>query len=278
MNASRTALGVARRRALHQVYDQEPRILDDHVAIPILGAESAVDVITRAGRPEQYADIALRAYMVGRSRYAEDQLRQAYRRGVRQYCLLGAGFDTFAYRNPFPDLHVFEVDHPTTQALKRERLAQASVAEPDQLTFVPIDLDKELLADKLAEAGLSDREPCFFGWLGVISYLTLKTFREIIQYLTCLPQGSSVAADYGLPLAAIRIEERPFYERLEASVARQGERFRLLLSKEEMGKELRGFRMIEDIGRSELNERYFQGRVDALRVIGSGHRLFCASV
>jgi methyltransferase (TIGR00027 family) len=66
--------------------------------------------------------------MAARSRFAEDELGRAVGRGTRQYVILGAGFDTFAYRNPYADLRVFEVDHPVTQAWKRRQLVSASIA------------------------------------------------------------------------------------------------------------------------------------------------------
>ena len=82
-----------------------------------------------------------RAFMAVRSRYVEDQLAEAVAQGVTQYVVLGAGLDTFAYRNPFPALRVFEVDFPATQQWKREMLAEADIALPDKLTFVPLDFE-----------------------------------------------------------------------------------------------------------------------------------------
>ena len=72
-----------------------------------------------------------RAFMAARSRYAEDRLAEAVARRVAQYVVLGAGLDTFAYRNPFPPLRVFEVDFPATQEWKRALLAEAGIALPE---------------------------------------------------------------------------------------------------------------------------------------------------
>jgi len=104
---SRTAFRVAMRRAAHQVFD-DPKVLDDPLAVPILGPV------------ELDADRSyVRAFMAARSRFAEDHIAEAVRKGVQQCVILGAGLDTFAYRNPFPELRVMEVDHPATQDWKR---------------------------------------------------------------------------------------------------------------------------------------------------------------
>src|SRR5271154_3659135 len=94
---SMTALGVASRRAVHQIFDH-PKVLDDPIAIPILGPEFYADPVRHADPRAR----AFRAWMVARSRYTEDNLASAVAAGVAQYVLLGAGLDTFAYRNPFP--------------------------------------------------------------------------------------------------------------------------------------------------------------------------------
>src|SRR2546423_357262 len=112
--ASRTAYRVALRRAAHQLLDRPP-VLDDPIAIPILGAETAAAL---RGDPAQFErspfDVYLRAFMAARSRFAEDHLDAARRQGAGQYVLLGAGLDTFAYRQrrADPPLRIWEIDHP----------------------------------------------------------------------------------------------------------------------------------------------------------------------
>src|ERR1700761_3259360 len=160
--ASRTALGVAARRAAHQLLDN-PLVLNDPVAIPILGKNFQLD----RDKHQHPIARAFRAFMVGRSRYAEDNLAEAATDGVKQYVLLGAGLDTFAYRNPFPELRVFEVDFPATQQWKRDLLHEAAIAEPANLTFTPLDFEHHTLREGLTEAGFDFRQPAFFAWLGV---------------------------------------------------------------------------------------------------------------
>src|SRR5262245_48928054 len=90
---------------------------------------------------------ALRLFIAARARFAEDALNVAVERGVRQVVVLGAGLDTFAYRSAHRELRVFEVDHPATQAWKRECLANAAIDVPSSLTFVPIDFEQVSLGE-----------------------------------------------------------------------------------------------------------------------------------
>src|SRR5271168_1087136 len=167
---SRTARRVAIRRAAHQLLDH-PRVLDDPLALRIIGLEAAEELRTNPKEHHAFAR-AFRAFMAARSRYAEDELARAVAHGVRQYVVLGAGLDTFAYRNPHAGLRVFEVDHPATQAWKREQLQAGEIAIPASLTFVPIDFERQTLAAGLDQAGFDTRAAAFFSWLGVTPYLT----------------------------------------------------------------------------------------------------------
>ncbi len=120
-----------------------PPVLDDPIAVRLVGPGYANDM----ERAMHTVARDFRAFMAARSRYAEDQLAEAVAAGVRQYVVLGAGLDTFAYRNPFPSLRVFEVDFPATQEWKRSMLAEAGIAVPENLTFVPLDFEHKTLAE-----------------------------------------------------------------------------------------------------------------------------------
>src|SRR5205085_1676970 len=113
----------------------------------------------------QRLTLSFRAYMAVRSRFAEEELARAVAAGVRQYVVLGAGLDTFAYRNPWPDLKVYEVDHPATQAWKHERLAQGDIAVPANMAFVPADFERHSLAEELGQSSFNPTAPAFFSWL-----------------------------------------------------------------------------------------------------------------
>jgi methyltransferase (TIGR00027 family) len=265
--ASRTALGVANRRAVHQLLDRPP-ILDDPIAIPILGPHFKLDPDLQAHPIAR----SFRAFMAARSRYVEDNLASAAASGVTQYVLLGAGLDTFAYRNPFPSLHVFEVDFPATQGWKRSLLAAAQIPEPASLIFVPLDFEHQTLRAGLLAAGFDFAEPSFFGWLGVVPYLTLPAFRSTLDFIASLPESSGVAFDYALDDADLSPRLRLARAALAARVAAVGEPFRLFFRSEQLQNELKtaGFQRIEQLDSQETNARYFLNRADGLALPEEG--------
>lgn len=260
------------RRAAHQLMDHPP-VLNDPIAIPLLGSHF---VLNRDAEADPVAR-AFRAFMAARSRYAEDQLARAEQQGVMQYVVLGAGLDTFAYRNPFPHLRVFEVDHPATQEWKRALLAETvdalpGKALPEWLTFVPLDFEHQTLAAGLAEAGFDFSERGHFGWLGVVPYLTIEAFRSTIRVVAKLPAGSGVSFDYGLSPEILSPMRRSAFEWLAARVASAGEPFRLFFTPEGLETELRaaGFLLIEQMDSKQLNELYFKNRNDGLELAAEG--------
>jgi methyltransferase (TIGR00027 family) len=210
--------------------------------------------------------------MAARSRYAEDLLAGAAQAGVEQYAILGAGLDTFALRNPFPALRVFEVDFPATQEWKRSMLVDAGFAAPANLTFVPLDFEHKTLADGLAESGFDANSPAFFGWLGVVPYLTLDAFRSTLAAIARLPAGTGVAFDYALSPELFSPDRRKVFDALAERVAAAGEPFKLFFTPEQLENELRsaGFARIEQADSDQLNERYFRGRADGLALPSPG--------
>ncbi len=265
--ASKTALGVAIRRAAHQLMDRPP-VLYDPLAVRLVGPGYRRQM-KRATHPVARD---FRAFMAVRSRYVEDRLAEAVRNGVAQYVILGAGLDTFAYRNPFQSLRVFEVDLPATQVWKRKMLSKAGIAVPESLTFVSLDFERQMLAEGLAAAGFDFRLPAFFGWLGVVPYLTLTAFRATLEMIAQLPQGSGVSFDYALDPETLGPVGRMAFDVLSSRVAAAGEPFRLFFTSDEMELELRraGFQRIEQRDTEQLNEMYFKDRVDGLRLSGLG--------
>jgi methyltransferase (TIGR00027 family) len=265
--ASKTALGVAIRRAAHQIMDRPP-VLDDPIAVPLVGPgyprhmERAMHRVARD----------FRAFMAVRSRYVEDRLAEAGAEGVTQYVVLGAGLDTFAYRNPFPRLRVFEVDFQATQEWKKEMLAKAGIGVPAGLTFVPLDFERHTLAEGLAQTGFDANAPAFFGWLGVIPYLTLDAFRATLSAIGRMPAGSGVGFDYALAPETLSPEGRVAFDALAGRVAAAGEPFQLFFTPDSMERELRnaGFHRIEQRDSEQLNQMYFRDRTDGLRLSAVG--------
>ena len=269
---SKTANRVAIRRAAHQLLDQ-PKVLDDPLALRIIGSEAAEDL--RSNPKEHHVfSRAFRAFMAARSRYAEDELARGVSQGVRQYVVLGAGLDTFAYRNPHPSLSIFEVDHPSTQVWKLEQLEAAHISVPPSLTFVPIDFELQTLADGLAQAGFNGNAGAFFSWLGVTPYLTREACMMTLDFIAKMPAGSGVVFDFAVDPALLNPGQRQALAALSKRVARYGEPFQLFFDPAKLQDELKalGFNRTEFLQGKELNARYFKDRTDGLLVRGGlGH-------
>lgn len=271
---SATAQRVALRRAAHQILD-EPRVLADDLALRIIGREAASALA--AGRDQETTPMAraLRAFLAARSRFAEDELARAVKLGARQLVLLGAGLDTFAYRNPYPQdsLRVFEVDHPATQAWKRQMLAEAEIAIPGNLTYAPVDFETESLAEGLSRAGHAMDSITFFSWLGVTPYLTADALGETLRFIATAPAQSGVVFDYALAPSSLNVLQRRVFDALASRVAAAGEPFQTFFTPAQLAAELHaaGFGTVEDLGQDDINARYFRGRTDGLRVGSLAH-------
>jgi methyltransferase (TIGR00027 family) len=262
------------RRTAHQLLD-DPRVHDDPLALTILG-EAQAAALRADPRQLETSVVApiLRAFLAVRSRLAEDALADAVAAGVQQYVVLGAGLDTFAYRNPYPNLRVFEVDHPATQAWKRQRLADAHIDVPDGVTFVAVDFTTEPLSTALRAAGLHSQEPSLFSWLGVTPYLeptnVLATLTTIAPFAA---NGGGVVFDYNVPSASLLPRQRAAFEALAARVAAAGEPFVGFFEPEALLAAMRGmgYREIRDMGPDDLNAKFLSDRTDGLRVGSAGH-------
>jgi len=252
---SRTALMVARQRAAHQLLDHGA-ILDDPFAMKILG-EDEKDVLQFANA-HPLARIG-RLFTAARSRIAEDALSEAVERGIRQILILGAGLDTFALRSPHRarQIRIYEVDHPATQAWKRQRLAEAQLALPPWLTLVPVDFERDDLGKALAGAGFQQNSPTFFTWLGVVPYLTLDAIGSTLDYMASIP-NSEVVFDYMEPPQAFSEEMRELVTKRTEQLEKMDERWASRFEPAGIAAILRshGFCAIEDINFQEIASRF----------------------
>jgi methyltransferase (TIGR00027 family) len=221
---SHTAMTAAAARAAHLIVDQPPFIFADTCAAALLG-DLADELL---GYHRQHAAhpilAAARGQVICRSRFAEERLGVAVATGVRQYVLLGAGLDTFAYRSPLAvGLRVFEVDHPASQAWKRSALAAARISVPAAVSFVEADLAVSSLSDALATAGFDASQPAFISWLGVTMYLDRDAIGHTLGLLASCAPGTELVADYMLA-ASLRDDAASGYADLvSAAAAERGE-------------------------------------------------------
>jgi methyltransferase (TIGR00027 family) len=211
-----------------------------------------------------YAQSA-RAYLVVWSRYIEDELGKALERGVSEYVILGAGLDSFAFRRQDIEnkLRVFEVDHPATQNWKKIRLRELDINQPCNLTFVPVDFEKQRLIDELQVAGFQLDIPVFFSMLGVAHYLSQAAVFQILNEVANMAPGSEIIFDYMLTDSLL-------YEQDPSIVAwgKSRDRRQKWVSQFDpltLAERLRemGFIEVFDSGREEANT-YLAGRSDKL--------------
>jgi len=257
---SRTALMIARQRAAHQLLDHGS-ILDDPLVMKIL-LEDEKDVVQFANK-HPFASIG-RLFAAARSRIAEDALSRAVERGVRQMVILGAGLDTFALRNPHSGLEIYEVDHPATQAGKRQRLAEAQIALPPWLVFVPIDFERDDVGEKLVAAGFQQNSPAFFTWLGVVPYLTKEAIGSTLSCISSIG-NSEVVFDYMQPPEAFSEELRQIEKARAEQLEKIGERSDSRFEPDGIAAILRshGFCEIEDFDFQKITSR-FGGAIQGL--------------
>jgi len=210
---SQTAFMTAVQRGHHYHTAPEPKVLRDDLALALAGLESVEAA-------EKYLDAMIEAFaalsdretaeifmgrvdasVCMRSRVVEEELAIARERGLRQLIILGAGLDSTAYRcmNLTDGLQVFEVDHPSTQAWKIERVKAAGIPVPENLTYVPYDFENETLAHALAAGGIRIDKVSFFTWLGVHMYLTDEAVKSTLAVLGQYPPGSELVMDFISP-------------------------------------------------------------------------------
>ena len=267
--STRTGEVTAIMRAIHQTDDDEPKILSDSIA-PRL-------VDTTGGDDEWLAPILghpfakqWRAGFLIRNRYAEDCLAECVDRGAEQYAIIGAGLDTFAFRQPpwARSLRIYEIDHPATQRRKRERLAAARIGVPSNVEFVPTDFEGNSLGDAVRAGDFDLDAKTFCSWLGVTQYLTPDAIRATLEFVLSLPPSSEIVFSFILPLEALSGLEAEALMMAAHKAAEVGEPWLSTVRPDDLEAKLRemGFSDIMRLTPEEAHERYLKNRRDGLQV------------
>jgi len=257
--SSATSLGVASLRAAHQLIDGEPKLLNDPAILRLLGPSFEEKLRQDRDVFRDPVSVGLRSHVLLRSRYAEDCLAEAYALGVRQYVLLGAGLDTYAWRQApgLAELCIFEIDHPATQEQKRQLLARAGLDIPMNLFFTPADLESETIGEALGRQPFDPGRPCFISWLGVMVYLSMEAVDATFDWMMTLAPGSEMVLTF-----TRKREDNP----LAARAAELGEPWQTFFSPEELREKLlrRGFTSVKILDPEEAMNDYYSGRTDEL--------------
>jgi methyltransferase (TIGR00027 family) len=265
---SRTLLRSAVRRAAHQLLDQ-PLILDDPIVVdlvPEASDQAFLDSLDGSLAPDPKLSRILFAV---RSRFAEDRLREAAARGVRQYVMAGAGLDTFPWRQPefAKDMQLFAADHPASLAWTRERLRERGLPKPANLTFLPVDLEQERLGDRLTACGFQPAIATFCSALGLLQYLEQDAINALLRFTAALPTGSEFVCSFAPPDDELDRHDLDTATEGMARTAAIGEPWKSRLRARDLIERLArfGFSNIFHLTPELARQRYFSGHHDIQR-------------
>lgn len=277
---SRTSVLVGMLRAAHLHMDPAPHVFADTFALGLCGLETVekLEVVMRSFRlrfgEEIGAEAALhlelmfRAGMVWRARQSEDRIVAGFARGVDQCVILGAGLDSTAYRlgARHPGVRFFEVDHPGSQAWKRERLDAMNVPPPANLTYASVDFERDALLPALMAAGLRLDRPAVVTWLGVSMYLDRRTMDGVLGTFAEFAPGSDLIMDYATPPETWTPNAVAIMGAVRNLTAESAEPMICFPAPAELAAVACGFGLtvLADVGPAEASERYLEGRQDDL--------------
>jgi len=264
------AEAVAWFRAAHQLLDDEPLVFPDPLAVKILGPDTVNAIRERMDSLGQPYLKKARALVLVRARFTEDECALSAARGVSQYIILGAGLDTSPYRAPaaIRKMRIFEVDHPDTQAWKREKLRAAGIQPPDNLRYAPIDFNRQSLPDVLAGKGFDPLSPAFFSWLGVSCYLERPAVYAMLEYVAGLARGSQIVFDFLVDNAQLSADNRRQLSKAADVGRRAGEPWITGFVPSALEADLRqiGFSDVQHVSDRAANALYLPGRTDGLEL------------
>ena len=263
-----TAVRVALWRALHTEVDAPPHVLEDTVGLRLADppdgwrARPDMDPVFTSG---------FRGSIVARARFVEDLVAARAARGTEQYVLLGAGLDTFAQRREelAARLRVFEVDQPGTQAWKRRRLIELGYGVPPWLRLVPVDFEAGASwQEEVVKAGFDAGRPAVVASAGVSMYLTREANAATLRDLAALAPGSTVAVTFLLPLDQVDERDRQGWIMSENGARSSGTPFISFFAPADFLGLARaaGFADVRHVSGRDMNDRYFAGRTDGLRM------------
>lgn len=274
--ASRTMLRTAALRAAHQLLDNPP-IFKDPVVIHLVPEAFLDEVAASLGED----GVRLRTLLALRSRFAEDLLARAAARNISQYVMIGAGLDTFPWRQPDYALkmRLFSADHPNSIAWTRAWFQERGLGEPPNLVMVPVDLEDGQIRDCLVASGFDPRIPAFFSALGVIQYLTRAAVNSLLAFVASLASGSEIVLSFVPTADDLSEEDALFASRAVQRVATVGEPWRTRLRTRDLAQQLGafGFSEVFHLTPQSAYARYFAGRHDGLRIPGF-EQMICGTV
>jgi methyltransferase (TIGR00027 family) len=268
---SRTLLRAAIRRAAHQLLDR-PLIFNDPVVVRLVPEaldERHRDTVEDPGTQDGKL---FRLWFATRTRFAEDRLAQAVARGVRQYVIVGAGLDTFPWRQPdfAQTMQIFAADHPASLVWIQSRLRERGLSKPSNLIFVPVDLEEQRLGTQLAACGFDPALASFCSTLGVTQYLDHGSVDELFDFASGLSHGSEIVFSFAPPDDELSGDDLGAVTKAVARTAALGEPWKCRLRPGELFERLKhlGFTDIFHLTPDLVRQWYFAEHQQAARAPG----------
>lgn len=279
-----TARATAVIRAMHLLYDQ-PVVFNDPFAVEfaspafrrICQSRYFPWLLNRRSISEMLRPIS--AQILSRAKYTEEKLEQAVSKGISQYVIVGAGFDSFCLRRPdfSAGIRIYEIDHPATQQIKRKRLMEILASSPEGVEFLTIDLEKRTLTDALSGSSFVTDEKAFFSWLGTVPYLSENAVYTVLRDLASFAaHGSEIVFDYLIPTYLMDQEERRVLCRVMRIIELWGEPVKSFFEPGVFPDAVSslGYHIFENQSPAEQNKKYFSNRSDNLVTHSSAYNMY----
>jgi methyltransferase (TIGR00027 family) len=281
-----TARATAAIRAMHVLYDQ-PVVFDDPYALQftrpafrrVCRSRFLPWLLRRRFVSEMLQPIS--AQILSRAKYCEEKLEQAVSKGISQYVIIGAGFDSFCIRRPdFSScLRIYEIDHPTIQQIKQKRLMEILESSLSDVEFLAVDLEKQTISDALSGSSFSKDEKAFFSWLGTVPYLSEDAVFNVLRHLASFAaNGSEIVFDYLIPTHLMTQEERRILGRVMRMIERWGEPVKSFFRPDTFPDKIShlGYCILDNQSPAEQNKKYFFDRSDNLKTHSAAYNIHVA--
>jgi len=240
-----------------------------HRLLNAIGMQGVIRWLLHFAAPGSYG------FAVTRTRHFDEVLLRESRAGIEQLVLLGAGYDSrpYRFRKALTKVKIFEIDHPGTQARKRSILQRSGQPAPTNLTYIPVDFNRQSLQAALAEHGFSLQRRTLFLWEGVSYYLAQPVVEEVLDFVGACARGSSIVFDYALRRFVNGDTSTYGGKHIARWLKRIGEPFLFGLDPgETMGfVRKRGLTILSDLGAEQLEQSYLKIKDDGLLQKTLGH-------
>jgi len=271
--SSLTAAGIAIARSVESQKAPDERICYDPYARQFVPAW--MDYIFGFFIKSGYAELrgpGVNGFLVARERYIDDVLESYLNEGLQQLVILGAGYDSRAYRfDPEGKLRTFEVDHPVTQADKLEKVLSIFGKIPEHVTYVPVDFNAQTLSECLLSSGYDPNLISLFIWQGVTMYLTPEGVDATLAFIVKNSAvGSAVVFDYVYQAVLDGVQKQSEIKSMQRYRFMTGEGLTFGISEGMAERFLRGrgFQKVKDVTRDELKAAYFTGKNANRKLVG----------